>query len=372
MKELNYNLGSLLDIIGFIQGLTLGVLLVLLNKRNNKSTFFLGLFLIFFALKLLHYISRGLNVEVVFPELFLVPFNFSWLLFALFFVYSQKISVFSNRKTTYWVLIPGVLSFLLQLFIFFLPFETKHTLAQSYWHEFFFTYLGIVYSWCIGIWNLRLLSQHKIEVNNYFSMVESKELGWAQVFLIYSLASSVIIHILYFISPQNFYYRVIFAVFDLIAIYWIALYGIQQYNVQSIFLKPEKYGLPPLKSEQTNHPQGTSKKALKKLVDMVDQHMITSEAFLHAELTIADLARDLNLHPRRISTAVNKVKNQNFNTYVNQFRIKKAKALLKNQKAADLNIENLGSKVGFNSKSAFYSAFKKETGITPTKYLDTA
>lgn len=48
MKDnLNLGLQPLLDLIGFIQGITLGIILVIINKHKYRSTFFLGLFLVF-------------------------------------------------------------------------------------------------------------------------------------------------------------------------------------------------------------------------------------------------------------------------------------------------------------------------------------
>ena len=116
ITNLNINLQSLLDIIGLIQGITLGILLLILNYKHYRSTFFLGLFLLLFSLKLAVFIPKGLNLDQVYPELFLLPFNFSWLLFPLFFIYTQKVSIFSNQKTKYWVVVPGIISVLL-LFI---------------------------------------------------------------------------------------------------------------------------------------------------------------------------------------------------------------------------------------------------------------
>ena len=231
--ELNYNFQTILDILGLIQGTTLGILLLILNYRHHRSTFFLGLFLLLFSLKLAIFIPKGLNLELVYPELFLLPFNFSWLLFPIFFIYSQKVSIFSNQKIKYWVLFPGILSFLLQVILYFLPYSTKLVIAESIWHELIFTIFGISYGWVIGLWNLKLLSQHRMEVQNTFSSVESKVLNWARVFLIYSLVTSVIIHIMYYIAPQNYYFKIIFSIFYLIAIYWVAVNGVRQREVYS-------------------------------------------------------------------------------------------------------------------------------------------
>jgi YesN/AraC family two-component response regulator len=66
--------------------------------------------------------------------------------------------------------------------------------------------------------------------------------------------------------------------------------------------------------------------------------------------------------------AINKHYHKNFNTYINEFRIKKAQELLKTDILADLSIEGLSREVGFHSKASFYTAFKKATGRTPMTY----
>ena len=236
-------------------------------------------------------------------RLFLLPFNFSWLLFPIFFIYTQKISIFSDQKIKYWVLFPGILSFVLQLIIYFLPHSTKLLIAESYWHEIVFTILGIFYSWGIGIWNLKLLAQHKTEVQNTFSQIERKVLEWVRIFLIYSLVSSLLIHILYYISPDNYNFKIIFSIFDLIAIYWVSVNGVIQQNVLSIIVKNES-GLPIQAYLGIEHNQIKNENYddLKTLMDDLDSYMETSEAFLQSELTIVDLAEKLNVHPKKIST----------------------------------------------------------------------
>ncbi len=368
---INYNLQSILDILGLIQGITLGILLLVLNYKHFRSTYFLGLFLFLFSLKLTIFIPMGLNLDQIYPELFLLPFNFSWLLFPIFFIYTQKVSMFSDQKVKYWLLYPGILSFVFQVIIYFLPYSTKQAIALSFWHELVFTILGICYAWVIGIWNLKLLNQHRTEVHNTFSLIEHKVLVWARIFLIYSLSTSVLIHILYYISPENYYFKIIFSIFDLIAIYWVAVNGLIQRNVLSILDKKES-GIP---SRDTLTIENDPKKIvkdedLKTLMEHIESYMKTTEAFVRTELTIIDLSEKLKVHPKRISASINTIFNQNFNSYVNQLRIKKAEILLTDQSSNYFSIEGIGKEVGFHSKSAFYSAFKKVTGTTPNKYKE--
>jgi AraC-like DNA-binding protein len=324
-----------------------------------------------FSLKLAIFIPSGLNIDQTNPALFLLPFNFSWLLFPIFFIYTQKISIFSNQKIKYWVLYPGIISIALQIIIYFLPYSTKLAIAHSFWHEMVFTILGISYSWVIGIWNLKLLNQHKTEVENTFSFLENKVLLWVRIFLIYSLSTSMLIHILYYLSPENYYFKIIFSIFDLIAIYWVSVNGVIQQNVLSLLAKNES-GISPQYATALENDQRKigSSEDLKTLMEEIDSYMKTTEAFLLSDLTIIDLAEKLNIHPKKISATINSIINQNFNSYVNQLRIKKAENLLNNQSSNYFSIEGISKEVGFHSKSAFYAAFKKVTGTTPNKYKE--
>ena len=347
----------------------MGILLIVLNKHRNRSTFFVGLFLLLFSLELGTWISINLKISDSYPEVFLLPFNFSWLLFPLFFVYTQQISILSDKKIKYWLLYPGILSFLIQLFIFSLPFETKEVIVESSWHKLIFWKLGNFYSWIIGGCNLWLLYNHRIEVKNTYSYLAFKELQWAKYFLIYLLATSVYGHVIAYFFPEWYVDNTMFSVMDLIAIYWVAYFGISQRNILNVINKSS----PSDNNRLIDQDQSSSTKDTEKLTNLMDQidaFMKSAEAFINPEFTIMDLAEGLKIHPKLISNSINTITNQNFNSYVNNFRIEKAIELLKMENSGAYSIEGIGTEVGFNSKSAFYSAFKKVTGTTPIKYQE--
>jgi len=364
------NFQVLLDSVGFIQGATLGILLMILNRRKFRSSFFLGLFLLFFSLELAFFIFINPAISQLFPSLYLLPFYFSWLLFPLFFLYTQQVSILSDNKSTYWLLYPGIASFLLQLIIFCFPYETKQSIYTSRWYGLIVWDFGVYYAWAIGIWNLRLLYKHRIEVNNSYSYINFKELQWARLILIYLLASSVINYILSWGYATIANYRVILAALDLLAIYLIAYFGIVQRNIHSVSSNLSYAdNLPnrPIKSNVKDAAKGLPED-LNGLVVDIDSYMIASECFSNPNLTIGDLALVLKVHPRKISSAINSVYRQNFNSYVNKFRVKKAVKLLSSKDFEAFTLEGIGNEAGFHSKSAFYTAFKKETGKTPKNY----
>jgi AraC-like DNA-binding protein len=370
IENLNFNLQILLDTIGLIQGATIGILLMVMGIRKFRSTFYLGLFLLFYSLELATWISINSKISENYPNLFLLPFNFSWILFPLFYLYTQQVSVFSNKKIKYWLLYPGIITILAQLFIFWLPFEVKLKIEDSIWHTLIFWVLGNYYSWFVGIWNLNLLYKHRIEVLNTYSYISFKELRWARFFLIYLLATSVFSHIIAYGFPSSIEDNTIFSVMDLIAIYWVSYFGITQRNVRSLFsnkwTKENTKNQIPVKN---NSPEIVPER-LEELMVTIDNYMRNSESFISPELTIMDLAEGINEHPKLVSEAINTVGKQNFNSYINQYRIRKAEALLRDDTGINLSIEGIGIEVGFKSKSAFYSAFKKFTGTTPTLFKE--
>lgn len=364
--ELDYNFYALFETVGFVQAITLGSLLVVLNKRKYKSSCFLGLYLIIFALGTLPRILESLDVYAFYPGLYLLPLDFFWLYFPLFYLYTQHVCIFSEQKKKFWLLYPGIVAFCIQLVVFFLSPETKLYLSQTIGYDIY-TFLKLGYGLGIGVYTLHLLKRHKVEVYNCFSMVRSKELSWARMYLTYAIYGFLLYTLLYQTIPDSFLAKLFFVVFDLILIYWASYQGVKQRNVRSLLAKKEEYDL---FNEKPSEETGTSSTAKngEELMERIHNHMITSESYIHPELTIVDLAENLKIHPKRISTTLNTVQNQNFNAYVNHFRVKKAEELLKSEVADTLSIEGIGSEVGFNSKSAFYSAFKKETGTTPSRY----
>ncbi|MEK9726486.1 MAG: helix-turn-helix domain-containing protein, partial [Candidatus Margulisiibacteriota bacterium] len=96
--------------------------------------------------------------------------------------------------------------------------------------------------------------------------------------------------------------------------------------------------------------------------------MNTEKIYIEPQLNLKQLAEQINLTPHQLSELLNHEIGQNFNTYLMQFRVKAAIKLLK--KEPDKTILGIALSVGFNSNSAFYSAFRKITGKSPGDFRD--
>jgi AraC-like DNA-binding protein len=100
-------------------------------------------------------------------------------------------------------------------------------------------------------------------------------------------------------------------------------------------------------------------------INRIKNEMEEREFYLNQDLTIHDFAREVQIPARTISTCINQSVEQNFNVWVNNYRVEKAMAMLKGEKHNHLSIEGVGSEAGFKSRSAMYTAFKKKTGQSP-------
>jgi tetratricopeptide (TPR) repeat protein len=107
-----------------------------------------------------------------------------------------------------------------------------------------------------------------------------------------------------------------------------------------------------------------------KLLDKLINAMEIRKMFLDTEMNVDKLAQELNTNKRYLSQVINELKNQNFSTFLNDYRIREARLLLLDPKNQHLTIETIAGMVGFNSKSAFNNAFKKFTGVTPSFFVN--
>jgi AraC-like DNA-binding protein len=103
----------------------------------------------------------------------------------------------------------------------------------------------------------------------------------------------------------------------------------------------------------------------------IEMHLVSKKPYLNHTLTLHDLAEDTGIDQRIISQVINSHWNQNFFSFINAYRVREAKVLLDNFNQHKSTMLGISFDAGFNSKTAFYDAFKKHTGMTPTEYRKT-
>ncbi|MEO9484609.1 MAG: helix-turn-helix domain-containing protein [Ekhidna sp.] len=100
-------------------------------------------------------------------------------------------------------------------------------------------------------------------------------------------------------------------------------------------------------------------------VSLLTHLIISDEQYLSPDISRNTIAAQSGISVNRISEIVNGHFQTNFSDLINDLRIKRAAKLLATKQ---LSIKEITYSTGFNSKSAFNSAFKKRMHCTPSQY----
>ncbi|MFW5835613.1 MAG: helix-turn-helix domain-containing protein [bacterium] len=119
----------------------------------------------------------------------------------------------------------------------------------------------------------------------------------------------------------------------------------------------KKYNNSPLTEEQKD-----------RLFNELIQFIETENYYINTNVTINELASKINSNRSYVSQVINEKRSTGFSALINEYRVAEAIRLIMDPVYDGLSIEGISRSVGFVSKSAFYSAFRKVTGQTPQEY----
>lgn len=302
----------------------LGFLLLALSVRITKSLFF------YFNPALSNvFIQTGLSACIL-----IGPF---------LFLYLQKQRT-GNAKNWAWHVFPFLIGITVLGIV--LPYST----FRSVWNPWIVK--GIYLQWLLYIIFsftyvrdiFRTLFNRKERLKNIGLWLLSVYAGVALIWVAYSTVS----YTSYIVGALSFSF----------VIYLVMLLLIFRQNKQTAFFE-----------EKTRY---EGKKLDSDALADVEQKILliaAKELFLNPQLTLAETAKELNVPAHTLSLVLNGKFNKSFTSYINELRIERAKTLLISNK--NFTIEGVGYESGFNSKSSFFTVFKKATGQTPAEYLKT-
>lgn len=121
------------------------------------------------------------------------------------------------------------------------------------------------------------------------------------------------------------------------------------------------------KPQQKNILNENEKQEIK---EAIENYFHDSKIYLDPNLKLENLSRRMHIPVKKISYAINEIYGNNFISFINDFRISEVKKIL-SENYSDIKIDNVYTKVGFNSRSTFNRVFKSITGTTPADYITT-
>jgi AraC-like DNA-binding protein len=363
-------------------------LAILAFFKRNKSTgdYILASWLVFMGLHLLYYYLRTTGIIFQYPHLLGIGFCFPMLQGPFMFVYVLVMINKSGRfKPEYWL--HGIPFIIFSLYfisdfyflsadekIAYYEMQSSNPTTVAKLTELLNVFLGPAYV----IWSLFKLRKHKKNIEDNFSYTEQLNLNWLK----YVLGGLGLVWLkVVFVSVLGG-----FPVFSeglgghiiyisvTIAVFFLGFFGIRQQaiyrHVQGIKEKKKvKKTRNPINNDAIYKHSGLKKADSELYLKELLNYMENEKPYLNNRLGLKDVAEYLNISVHHLSQVINEQLGKNFFDFVNDYRVKEVKSLLRNPKYKQFTLLAIAYDSGFNSKSSFNSVFKKITGLTPSNYI---
>ena len=378
----------MLYLSGVIIAFFLAVVMIT-KKHKTHGDYILGAWLVVLGFHLLGYYLKFTNQHLVQPGLVSlgIPLPLAHGPFLFLYTYQQTSSrPFNKLQLLHFI--PLLISYLLFMRFYLMPLdqqvevwrmEGKGFETESMINLYAIYISGIVY---VALSLIRLVKYRRNMVHQ-FSNTEKINFNW----LLYLILWLIGIWIVVLVWQEDY---LIFGAASLFVI-WLGYFGIKQVQV---FTQPGqgRSRTPPLpenRSEmnvQINEltsvdtepaEQGGQKYLRSSLSDAdaaliherLKQYLAEQKPYKNPDLTLDELAKELDVHPNHLSQVINSRENKNFYDLVNEKRVEAFITTIAKTVSQQYTVLAIGYACGFNSKASFNRNFKKYTGQTPSDYL---
>lgn len=214
------------------------------------------------------------------------------------------------------------------------------------------------------IMGISLLNMYELSILNFYSYLENKKLTWATL-LHYTFFASALLSLFFNLLGKSTFIEHTDLIFIPSFLFSALLFFIGvQGNVQTSIIK----GLwKEEKRDDQRHPMN-KEEADPNLDSKLKQLFEVEKLFLKTDLKITDVSKELLTNRTYISHHINTVLGMSFNTYVNQFRVNEAIAIMKGDLGESVKMEEIAERSGFGSIKSFQRSFKEYTGQNPQAY----
>ena len=102
---------------------------------------------------------------------------------------------------------------------------------------------------------------------------------------------------------------------------------------------------------------------------ILEKYMSDKQPFLKPGYTISDLSGETGIPLHHLSALLNREYEMRFTDFLNRMRINYIKENSHNEDWDHLTLEGIAKLAGFNSRTTFFNAIKKTTGLTPSEFM---
>lgn len=317
--------------------------------------------------------------------MFYFPFN-NWLALgpAIYFLFlSLTNRSFRFKKSHLWHFLPALLEICSTLTAFGYDIVYQHWLLKLPLEGHFGTrgklideglpIIGDLFSigtyfsiFAYTLYTIRLYRKYRTYLDNHFANLENINYHWLRNLLyaiIFGIGIWMTFNVVeYFSGQQLSYIQDWYSYFCWgIIIYYVSIEGYyQQFHTKPKNLAFQADAVPLPSTSTTAEPPAFQSE--------LQLFMQLQKPFLDADLSLSKLADALNTTTASLSKTINEVFDQNFNEFINSYRVEEVKQKLMDKQYEHLSILGIAFDCGFKSKATFNRAFRKHTGLSPTEY----
>ena len=369
---------NFLLIAGVVQGFVFNLVTLFVKKKFDRVIVFLNLIVFFISLNNLQrwLIAHGYVSDLFLIRQLLIPWYFFIVpMFYAFLIYFIKIEQKVNNylKTSVVIFISElIIRLCLISYVYYEVPDRDVTIIYNYTNvEDIFNLFYMIF--LFGNASLIVFRRHHLLAY----ILSYDDLNWIKWFFRFGVINigffAVALAIKVKTGNQDAYKFL--NLFTSILIYWIGYQGMYKYHVlrDRIILRSS------LESENLSIASNEIEDSKKedddffnakhdKDFERIKDHIIKNKLYLDPLLSMEALAMDMGMSKSYFSKLINSYSDYNFSDYINSLRVAQAKKFLANDEFSDYTIVSIGLECGFNSKSTFYTAFKKFTNQTPTAF----
>jgi AraC-like DNA-binding protein len=364
---------SLVFIVALSIGFFLFLILFLSRKGNTRANKYLSLLIFFFSLLQIWDFLIQTRLIIRFPHLIMTLNPLLFTLGPLIYFYVKALTSIDWKFRVKFAVhfVPAAAFYIFFFPVYLLNEQEKVQLISNAFlnHNFIippaFYIIAVAHILTYLVFSVLRLVEHAKNIKNNFSFIERLNLNWLKYLLIIFIALWLTFAIRVFFQSRLIWN--ISAFLSLLTMYIVGYFG---YNQPVIFPESMDDTLKALNKEEKKKYASSSltEKELAEYLKKIRALMNNEKIYLKNDLKIGDVAEKINLPVYYVSQVINEKLSKNFYDFINEYRVDEVKKRFADTKYDYLTILAIGFDSGFNSKTAFYSAFKRNTGMIPSAF----
>lgn len=368
---------DLLLLVSFAQGLIFGIMVIVSPTLRQSPSLFLGIGVMLISIIGANLLLSNWGFDDRYYFIDYAGDDLPWILLfyvpiLIFFLRSVD-HPYAKRPQLGWLVLPFVVYAFLNLFVNFqVDFGWYQFDRMSQYQDWIYTsesIIAILYTLGLSIWAYRVVRQSSLDHK------EQKNLLQIWGFMMILLAG----WILYEIVPptvglvERWIGNTLWLGVSTF-IYWLTYRRL--FHLQSADMAPTAPLTSPVQLEAPQ-PSPIKKTAPGFRPDhptfvALEKRFSEQERFRDPQLTREIIAEELGISPGYLSQLIKSITSNSFSYYLNQYRVEAVKKMLHDPKYDAYSLLAVGQEAGFTSRSAFFTSFKKFTGMTPKAFKESS